>query len=168
LPISKVNDLLEEQDSQLVLLYEQDSKVKAQIAHTKVSIALAAKEVERLQPELAKIEGSLTHSLRARNHQHAEVTALCSWRRALIDLYSKSMVLKEVVAVSENELQFVYSDPTPYTLSTIFNPATQRLASARVFGLAIDISEVAEIAVDADDVIGLINGVRARVAEHCQ
>ncbi len=38
----------------------------------------------------------------------------------------------------------------------------------QVFGLAVDISEVAEVAVDADDVIGLINGVHNRVADHCQ
>lgn len=50
----------------------------------------------------------------------------------MIDLYSKSIELNEVVAASENELQLVYSSPTPYTLSIIMNPATQRLASARV------------------------------------
>ena len=149
LPISKVNELLEEQDSQLVLLYEEDSKTKARIAHTKASIALAMKEMEQLRPERAKVESSLTHYLRARTHQHAEVTTLCAWwvrspvymsaismytcrRRTLIDLYSRSVGLNEVVAASENELQLVYSSPIPYTLSIIINPATQRLASARV------------------------------------
>ncbi|KAF8328109.1 uncharacterized protein EI90DRAFT_3065630 [Cantharellus anzutake] len=164
LPISKVNEMLEAQDERLVLLHDEDSNVKAQVTNTKGSIALAMKELERLRPERARLEGSLAQHLREKAHQQSAVTNLCVWRRALIELYSKSIGLDEVTVASENELHLVYSSPLSYTLSIIFNPASQRLVSARILGLDIDISEMVEVAVDANDVVGLINNVRSQVA----
>jgi hypothetical protein len=116
------------------------------------------------------------------------VIKTCMWtdepcrNRSVIDLYSALFDVGTIATPSENQLTISYGGKRPYALSLIFHPATHRLRSAKVClrkyhvtlcsidGIQIldsnaDITHLAAIAIEADDVPGLVRDVRALMSE---
>ncbi|KDQ07308.1 hypothetical protein BOTBODRAFT_192514 [Botryobasidium botryosum FD-172 SS1] len=162
LTIPEAESLFETQNSTIETLDADLVALNARVASTETALAASTAELDGLVPARVKAEAEAAEAVRGSERGKETMARLCAWYTSALKLQMALFGISGISAVSENELRIAYAPPgaRAYTLSMVFNPATRRLANARVVEPGMpDIQEIVELAVNANDVPRLVRDV---------
>ncbi|KAH7886965.1 hypothetical protein F5I97DRAFT_1871767 [Phlebopus sp. FC_14] len=166
-------------DAQIEQMQSLDDELQGlnnRVAETKERIKDGTGEVERLRGvERERVAELGLMGKQGGEEEDPRIAGLYNWFLASLNVHRSLLSLTSSHAESENELQLTYSIDPPrtssvstsrdVTLTLLFIPNTRQLASANINfgGIDIDLGDVVDAHVQANDIPGLVWAVLARV-----
>ncbi|KIJ61550.1 hypothetical protein HYDPIDRAFT_31158 [Hydnomerulius pinastri MD-312] len=176
LTIPSATSTLDSQIEQMQMKEDELQGLNNRIAETKEQLKTEMGEVEHLRGlERERVAELGLVGKEAGEEEDPRVGGLYDWFLASLAIHRSLLSLKSSHAESENELRLTYSidsaslsspsAPKELLLTLLFIPNTRQLASANVTfgGVDLDLGDVVDAHVQANDISGLVWAVLARV-----
>lgn len=168
LTIPLADQKLVDQVTEMQTLSDEVAVVKKKVQAVKEQAKSRALEVEKLRLERAEAEKAVKMS--QVEEDDSRLVPLYDWYTASLTLHQSIYNLHESFSASENELHLTYNLGTPSTaklikLILIFVPNARQLVTVQTSGLeelGVDVSDVIDSHVAANNVQGLVAAILAR------
>ncbi|KAF8843831.1 hypothetical protein BDN67DRAFT_896268 [Paxillus ammoniavirescens] len=171
LTVASATLTLDGQVEQMQKMEDELQGLNSQIGGAKEQLKTQMAELERLRGvERERIVEFGLVGKESGEEEDPRVGSLYDWFLASLSIHRSLLSLKSSHAESENELRLIYSiDTVPYSspkdliLTLLFIPNTRQLASAEVSlgGVELDLGDVIDVHVQANDISGLVWAVLA-------
>ncbi|KAF9225780.1 hypothetical protein BS17DRAFT_563762 [Gyrodon lividus] len=176
LTVASATSTLDSQVEQMQGMEDKLQGLNGRIGEAKEQLKTEIAELERLRGvEKEKIAELGVVGKESGEEEDPRVRGLYDWFLRSLTIHRSLLSLKSSHVESENELQLTYSIDPPLSspsssskdliLTLLFIPNTRQLASAYVNldGVELDLGDVIDVHVQANDISGLVWAVLARV-----
>ncbi|KAG6335230.1 hypothetical protein ID866_3856 [Astraeus odoratus] len=171
LTIATATATLDEQVAQMQELDDELQGLEKRIEESKGKLKAEMGDVERLRGVERERVAELAVIGKEGGDDDPRLGGLYDWLQAAMNIQCSLLSLKSSHAESDNELRLTYyiespsNGPKELVLTLLFIPNTRQLASASVLydGADLDLGDVIDAHIQANDIPGLVWAVLARV-----